>query len=320
MPEDQPGKVLSGRYELAERIAQGGMAVVWRGYTLGAEGFRQVVAIKRIREGFEGLPYYVDMFVEEARVGTQLRHPNIAQVHDFGVDADGDQYLVTEWIDGVHLGDLLSSYEGMRGGAPWQTLAAIAIEVLRALDAAHNRRDDAGKLMPVLHRDVTPENILIDSTGIVKLADFGLARARDRGRMTHPDIVKGKLSYLAPEMVLGIGATPQSDMFSLAVILWEGLTGERLFHAPTDVEVIQLLRDPNIPLINTKRPEVPLALARIVHKSLDRDPERRFVSAHAMLEAMLEAMRIVPDTLQGRHLGAAVTAARVRLARKSAAG
>lgn len=314
MPEDRPGTILSKRYELLEKIGEGGMAIVWRGVTRGLSEFRQPVAIKRIKAGLEGLPAYVDMFVEEARVGSRLRHPNIVQVHDFDVDEAGDHYLVTEWVEGIHMGKYLTAYKEAQQLPPWQVLAAVAVEVLRALDAAHGVTDGHGNPSPILHRDVTPENILVDVTGIVKLADFGLARARDRGRTTHPDIIKGKLSYLAPEMVLGVGASPKTDMFSLGVVLWEALTGERLFDAPTDVEVIQKLRDPRVPLISTKRPEVPLPLVRIVHKSLEKDPAYRYGSAREMLEALVDALRVVPGSLQGRFLGDHIRAARDRLA------
>jgi serine/threonine-protein kinase len=226
LENDAPGAIVDAKYALIEQIGVGGMGTVGRALVYGAEGFRRTVAVKRLNEAFNEYPEAVQMFVEEARVGAMLRHPNVVQIHDFGIDREGHYYLVTEWVEGLHLGDYQRSFDGV---APWPLVAAIAIEVLRALDAAHSLRNEAGKRAPVLHRDVSPPNILLDVTGIVKLADFGMARAMDRARFTQPNVVKGKLSYIAPEMLRGEDATVQSDLFSLGVCLWEAFAGERLF-------------------------------------------------------------------------------------------
>ncbi|MEI9951821.1 MAG: serine/threonine-protein kinase [Pseudomonadota bacterium] len=223
--EDAPGRLLAGKYELVEKLGQGGMAIVWRARTLGAAGFFRNVAVKRIEASVRGFEEVTDMFVEEARVGAALQHPNIVQVHDFGEDEQGQLYLVTELVEGIHLGRYLSSFRDFQLETPWQLVTAIMIEVLRALEGAHGRLDERRELSPILHRDVTPGNILLAETGQVKLADFGLARAMDRGRMTRPNIVKGKLSYLAPELLLGLAPTARCDLFSLGVVMWEALAG-----------------------------------------------------------------------------------------------
>jgi serine/threonine-protein kinase len=307
---DQPGRLLGGKYELVQPIGRGGMALVWRALTHGASGFRRPVAIKRIDPAFKGYPEVTAMFVEEARVGSALRHPNIVQIHDFGVDEGGDHYLVTEWVEGLHFGEWMQAFKVPGRETPWQLVAAIGVEVCRALEAAHARRDDQGRPAPILHRDVTPPNILIDEAGVVKLADFGMARAMDRGRMTRPDVVKGKLSYLAPELVLGEAPSVQSDLFSLGVVLWEALAMRRLFDAPTDVEVVRLLREGTIPLLSYMRPSVPMGLTTAVHRALEREPRLRFASAMDMLRALTGVLRVLPDSMDAAALARSVAQVR----------
>lgn len=307
---DQPGRVLGGRYELLQPVGRGGMAIVWKGVTHGAAGFRRPVAIKRIDPAFKGYPEVTAMFVEEARVGAALRHPNIVQIHDFGIDEQGDHYLITEWVEGMHFGEWMQAYGPPGHETPWPLVAAIGIEVLRALDAAHARCDDQGRPAPILHRDVTPPNILIDQAGVVKLADFGMARAMDRGRMTRPDVVKGKLSYLAPELVLGEAPSVQSDLFSLGVVLWEALAMRRLFDAPTDVDVVRLLREGTVPLLSYTRPAVPMGLTTAVHRALEREPRLRFGSALEMLRALTSVLRVLPESTDAAALAQSLVQAR----------
>lgn len=310
MAADHPGKVLAGKYELLELVGQGGMANVWRAVTCGAGGFRRPVAVKRLVPQCAGHPEIEAMFVEEARLGTVLRHPNIVQVHDFGRDDDGQHYLVTEWVDGLDLKEYLGRLAAHGTRPPWTLIAAIAVEVLRALDAAHGRKNGDGAPAPIMHRDVTPTNILIDLTGVVKLIDFGMALSKDRDRITRPDIVKGKLSYLAPEIMLGSEPSPQSDLFGLGVVLWEAFTGDRLFDAATDVEVVDLVRAAHVPLLSARRPDLPVSLVGIVHQSLARNPGRRFASARQMLRELTGVLRSLPDSVDGAVLAEAVESAR----------
>lgn len=310
MQADDRGRLLAGRYELIELIGRGGMSVVWRGVARGAAGFRQPVAIKRIIPACAGYEDVRTMFIEEARLGTVLHHPNIVQVYDFGIDEHGDFYLVTEWVEGLDLKDYLARLAAHGYTAPWPLIGAIAVEVLRALDAAHSRRNGDGKPAPILHRDVTPTNILIDLSGVVKLIDFGMALSMDRDRITRPDIVKGKLSYLAPEIMLGAEPTPQSDLFGLGVVLWEAFAGERLFDAATDIEVVQLVRTGHVPLLSARRPELPVSLVSLVHRALARQPSRRFRSAREMVRELTAVLRALPDAVDGPVLAGAIAAAR----------
>jgi serine/threonine-protein kinase len=293
--DDKAGTLLDGRYELRERLGQGGMAVVWRGVLHGAAGFRCPVAINRINPEYRGYPEVIEMFVEEARVGAALRHPNIVQAFDFRKDDEGNYYLVTELVDGPHLGQWVDAHRKRNKAAPWAITAAIAIEVLQALEAAHTRINRLGDLTPVLHRDVTPGNILLDRCGVTKLADFGLARAMDRAPTTRPNVVKGKLSYLAPELVRGEVPSVQSDIFSLGVVLWETLSGKRLFDGETDIDVYRMLQNPKVPLLSMQRSDLPMGITTAVHRALDANPQKRFTSARAMGETLAEALRILPS-------------------------
>jgi serine/threonine-protein kinase len=222
-------------------------------------------------------------------------------------------YLVTELIEGIHLGRYLTSFRDQRLESPWEVVTAIGIEVLRALEGAHGRLDEQGRVSPILHRDVTPGNILLADAGRVLLADFGLARAMDRGRMTRPNIVKGKLSYLAPELLLGLAPTVKCDLFSLGVVLWEALAGERLFDAGTDADVVANIRDGKIPLLSMKRPNLPIAITSAVHRALERDPGQRFDSARQMLDVLTSVLRVLPHSVDSRVLSASFGAAKARL-------
>jgi serine/threonine-protein kinase len=317
MAKDSVGKRLLDKYELVAKVGTGGMATVWRAITHGASGFERTVAVKRILPHLRSQPGIREMFVEEARVDARLRHPNVVQIHDFGVEKNGEPFLVTEWVEGIHLEQYVRSFTESGELPPYDLIAVIGVEVLRALDAAHRYRDDKGKPSPILHRDVTPQNILLDQEGFVKLTDFGMARASDRKQKTHPDIIKGKISYLAPEMTRGIGPNARTDLYGLGVVLWESLTGERLFDAPTDAEVFKMLLDPHVPLLTMKRPDLPLSLAKIVHRALEPDPERRFASAEDMLAALTDDLRTLPRPVRATTLAESIAAARERLQSKA---
>jgi hypothetical protein len=203
---------------------EGGMASVWKAQVKGAAGFSRTVAIKKIKSEFRSIKNYTEMFIEEARVGSELAHPNIVQVYDFCVDPQGTYYIVMEWVEGMDLGGFVKAEREAGGRTPWPLVVVGAIGTLRGLAAAHERRRPDGTAAPIVHRDVSPHNILLGSNGAVKLTDFGLARARDRMvSLTAPGTVKGKLSYLSPEVAMGGQATPASDLFAMGAVMWESL-------------------------------------------------------------------------------------------------
>ncbi len=280
--EPRPGLIVGGRYELIEVAGRGGMADVWRGRVRGDWGFVRDVAVKQMHQNLAAQPPYVAMFVEEARLGSMLQSPNVAEVHDFVHDR-GNYYMILEWIDGVDLGTWIRWHVGKGEQTRWELIAAVAVGILRGLAAAHERTDADGQVVPVIHRDVSPHNVLLTNRGMVKLIDFGLGLAPDRAQeTTEPGIVKGKMSYLAPEIVAGQRPIPASDQFACGSVLWEALVGRKLFDGATDYEVYTRLRDCMIPPLRPLRPDVPAPFVQIIQRALSANPDQRFPSAREM--------------------------------------
>jgi serine/threonine-protein kinase len=209
-----------------------------------------------------------------------------------------------EWVEGIDLGHFIRLHREQGLHVEWPLVVGIGIATLRGLGAAHERRAPSGELAPVIHRDVTPHNILLGVNGVVKLTDFGLARARDRvASMTAPGTVKGKLSYLAPEVSFGKANTPQSDLFGVGSVMWETLTGERMFDGKTDVEIFKKIRACQIPPVGERRPDIPSSLAAVLDVALAPDPTARFASAtafaHALSQVMKQAIGVDPTSALG---------------------
>src|SRR5689334_18724710 len=286
------------------------MASVYKAVVRGAAGFQRTVAVKHIKPEYRALKNYIDMFIEEARVGSELAHPNIVQVHDF-VSENGSYYLVMEWVEGVDLGALIHAYRDVQANVPWPLAVYIGISTLHGLGAAHDRVGPDGTPAPVIHRDVSPHNVLLGVNGVVKLSDFGLARARDRaGSLTAPGTVKGKLSYLAPEVTFGKPNTVQSDLFGVGSVIWETLTGERLFDGKTDIEIFKKIRACQVPPIADRRSDVPAALATVLDVGLSAEPADRFANAEEFAQALSQIMKQTVGPSPASALGAAVVEAR----------
>jgi serine/threonine-protein kinase len=316
------GQVVDGKYELVELAGEGGMATVYKALARGAAGFSRTVAVKKLKRELRAIRNYIDMFVEEARVGSDLAHPNIVQVYDFCGDAEGSYYLVMEWVEGMDLGRFNKGFTEFGARTPWPMIASVGIGTLRGLGAAHERLKPDGTLAPVIHRDVSPHNILLGVNGVVKLTDFGLARARDRVfSLTAPGTVKGKLSYLSPEVTYGQPATPLSDLFAMGTVLWESLAGQRLFEGKTDLDVFKQIRNCEIKPLKPLRPDLPDDLIAIIDRSLLADPAKRFPSARTMAFELAEVLKRAQSSGDAQQaLGNAVHEARLRLARKAAGG
>ncbi|MBP8808436.1 MAG: serine/threonine protein kinase [Kofleriaceae bacterium] len=286
--------ILDGKYELVEMAGEGGMASVWKAQVKGAAGFSRAVAIKKIKSEYRSIKNYTEMFIEEARVGAELAHPNIVQVYDFCVDPQGNYYIVMEWVEGLDLGGFVKA-ERATGPTPWPMVVVASIGTLRGLAAAHERRRADGTPAPIVHRDVSPHNILLGVNGAVKLTDFGLARARDRMvSLTAPGTVKGKLSYLSPEVAMGGQATPASDLFAMGAVMWESLTGERLFDGRSDLDVFKLIRQCVIRPLTAYRSDLPDELIAIIERALAKDPAHRFGSAASFAFMLGEVLRYAP--------------------------
>jgi serine/threonine protein kinase len=300
--------LLAGKYEPVRPVGKGGMASVWLGLTHGEAGFKRKVAIKRLLKDRTEDAEFATMFVEEARVVAELNHPNIAQVHDFGVDEEGRYFIVMEWVQGLSLNAY--AYAFARGGQPtaWHLIAGIMIEVLRALQAAHERKDESGHPAPVIHRDVTPSNILVGSNGVVKLTDFGLSRAMDRPSRTRPGTVKGKVGYMAPELLRGQPPHPGVDLYSVAVVMWETLSMQRLYGQDgNDVATAMRVLAETAPDLGEFRSDLPEPLVKLVHRALRPEPQRRYPSAAAMIYELTHLLRRLPH-----HTGASALAGSVR--------
>jgi serine/threonine-protein kinase len=290
---DAEGTLIAGRYQLAEVVGEGGMATVYRATIRGAAGFARPVAIKKIRPEYRQLKHYIDMFIEEARVGAELAHPNIVQVHDFCSDDQGALYLVMEWVDGVDVGAFIKYHRETGQPMRWDVAATVAIGTLRGLAAAHERRAADGTPSPVIHRDVSPQNILLGANGAVKLSDFGLARARDRAySLTAPGTVKGKLAYLAPEVTNGKPNSPRSDLFAMGTVLWEAMTWQRLFDGRSDLEIFKQIRACKVPPLGVMRPDLPAAFVAAIETALALDPAGRHASAADFARALTDALRV----------------------------
>jgi eukaryotic-like serine/threonine-protein kinase len=303
-----PGTLIGGRYELQEPVGEGGMSTVWRAVSKSSDLFARAVAVKVMKRGFSTQKEHLEMFLEEARIGAELQHANLVQVIDFVADPSG-HCLILEWIEGMDLRTLNKVMARLERPLSWTLVAHVGIGILRGLAAAHERRLRDGTIAPVVHRDVSPQNILLGLNGGIKLTDFGMARARDRDAMTAPGVVKGTISYIAPEMLRGRPPTPASDLFSLACTMWEALAGERLFEAASDALVVKQIREGAVRPLEDWRPDVPARFVAAINRALSLEPARR-TSARAMVQELGEIMResgswIDSDVLVGRTVAQA---------------
>jgi|LNFM01.1.fsa_nt_gb serine/threonine protein kinase len=299
------------------------MAEVWRAELEGIEGFRRTVAVKRILKHLSVSKEHRQMFVQEAKLTATLDHPNIVHVYDFGEDNAG-LFLVLEWVEGLTARDLIQLLNEY-GQKPSAALAtAIGIEVLKGLEAAHENAltldDGSEQNAPIIHRDVSPSNVLLSVRGVTKLADFGLARAMHSSisSMTPAGIVKGKLAYMAPEILRGKPASAQTDVYSTGVLLWELLSCKRLFQGEGEV-ITALMQNKRPSSIAVHRPDLPAALSAAVDRALDPDMDTRFRSAGDFARALSDVLRTVPERTDRARLAKEMRNALVYW-KKSAAG
>jgi eukaryotic-like serine/threonine-protein kinase len=285
-----PGPMRLGPYELLRRIATGGMAEVYLARRAGPHGFQKIVAVKRILPQFSKDADFVAMFVDEARVSARLGHPNIVQVFDFG-DHDDELYMAMEYVDGTTGARLIRAAASRGEEVPLDVTLHITLSILRALEYAHDARDDDSKLLRLVHRDVSPGNVLIDRSGAVKLTDFGIARAAEIERRTDAGQLKGKLGYMSPEQVTGRELDARSDLFTLAILFAELLILRPLFSGGRELDVLLRIRDADLTAIDRSSHRVPEDIRGVLFRALARDPEQRFPTASAFAEAIEEVVR-----------------------------
>jgi serine/threonine-protein kinase len=285
-----PAPLMLGPYELLQRIATGGMAEVYLARRAGPHGFQKVVAVKRILPQLAQDQDFVAMFVDEARVCARLAHPNIVQVFDFG-EHDGELYMAMEFVDGTTAARLVRAAASRGEEVPLEAALYIALSVLRGLDYAHNARDDEGKPLDLVHRDVSPGNVLIDRSGAVKLTDFGIARAAEIERRTDAGQLKGKLGYMSPEQVVGRELDARSDLFTVGIALAELVMLRPLFSGPSEIDVLMRIRDADLGVLDRAGSRVPDDVRAVLFRALARDRALRYASAAAFAEGIEEILR-----------------------------
>jgi serine/threonine-protein kinase len=285
-----PAPVRLGPYDLLRRIATGGMAEVYLARRAGPHGFQKTVAVKRILPQYARDPDFVAMFVDEARVCARLAHPHIVQVFDFG-EQDGELYMAMEYVDGTTGARLIRAASAEDEEIPLDVCLHIAVSLLRALEYAHSARDEDGKPLSLVHRDVSPGNVLIDSSGTVKLTDFGIARAAEIERRTDAGQLKGKLGYMSPEQVLGKELDARSDIFTLGIVLAEMLILRPLFSGGKELDVLLRIRDANLSAIDRAEARVPDDVRAVLFRALARDPMLRWAGAGPFADALEEIVR-----------------------------
>jgi eukaryotic-like serine/threonine-protein kinase len=278
-----------GRYTLHDKIAAGGMATIHAGRLVGPVGFARTVAIKRLRSHFAEEPEFVAMFLDEARLAARIRHPNVVPTLDV-VAVEGELLLVMEYVQGESLSRLLRAAGEKNVRPPPEIVVSIMTGVLHGLHAAHEARDESGEPLGVVHRDVSPQNILVGVDGVARVLDFGVAKAAGRLQTTRDGQIKGKLSYMAPEQVLSRPVDRRTDVYGASAVLWEALTGKRLFIGDNDGATLHNVLQGVVEPPSAHAPGLPPVLDSLTLRGLSRDPEGRFATAREMARALETAV------------------------------
>jgi serine/threonine protein kinase len=270
-----------GKYFLIDKIATGGMAEIFKAKTFSHGGFENLLVIKRILPHIGENQEFVSMFVDEARVSVALQHPNIVRVFDFGKILE-NYFIAMECVDGKDVRNILRKLARKKEWLPPRYAAFVAHEVCKGLHYAHTKTDIHGNPYGIVHRDISPSNVLVSYEGEVKIADFGIAKAENNVYQTRDGMLKGKFEYMSPEQAQGREIDHRSDLFSLGIILWEMCVGRRLFKGESELATLRKIRDAEIPTPSSVRPDVPPQLEQIVMRALSREVELRYSSAQEM--------------------------------------
>jgi serine/threonine-protein kinase len=287
-----------GRYRLYGELAAGGMATVHLGRQIGSGGFSKMVAIKRLHPQFGKLDEFVEMFLAEARLAARIRHPNVVQPLDV-LRVEDEVFLVMEYVEGDSLSRLMKATVVRQEKVPLPIAVAILSGILRGLHAAHEAKSDKGEPLEIIHRDVSPQNVLVGVDGGPRVIDFGIAKAADSVQVTREGELKGKLAYIAPEILSGKRGTRRADIYAAAVVLWEVLTAQRLFDADYQSAIVaNILHRPVDPPSDFIE-NLPPAIDKVVMKGLERDPSDRYATAREMAVALEEALPAASPAVVG---------------------
>jgi serine/threonine protein kinase len=308
-----------GRYAVFQQIAAGGMATVHLARLAGPEGFRRVVAVKALHPHLYRDPEFKAMLMQEARLAARIRHPNVVPTLDV-VSTDAELFIVMEYVEGESLSVLRKAARQKDGVIPPTVCAAIMSGVLHGLHAAHVAENEKGEPLDIVHRDVSPQNILVGTDGIARVLDFGVAKALQSRQETRTGQVKGKSSYMAPEQVRAETLTQRVDIFAASVVFWELLTARRLFGGATDEERVYKVLQGEIPLPSSFCADLSSDVDAVVMKGLARDPAARFETALQMAEAIEGSMSLASQRVVGEwvaRIGAQSLSGRIQALRQA---
>jgi serine/threonine-protein kinase len=293
------GPRVVGRYLLYDAIASGGMATVHLGRLVGPVGFSRTVAIKRMHDSLAQDPEFSGMFLDEARIVTRIRHPNVVPTLDV-VALDQELLLVMEYVAGEPLALLLRRARAAKKPPPVEIIVDIIVGVLHGLHAAHEAKNEKGEPLHIVHRDVSPQNILVGTDGVARVLDFGIAKSAGRTHQTGSGQVKGKLHYMAPEQLRGKAVTPATDIFAVSLVLWEALTGEEAFACQSEADLVFSMLETQAQPPSKLRPDIPRGLDDVILQGLNKEPPERFISAKAMAAALESVVPPVSRSAVGK--------------------
>lgn len=287
-PQAKGSRVIPfGKYLLLERLAVGGMAEVFLSKSFGIEGFEKIIAIKRILPTMAEDEDFIEMFIDEAKIAGQLNHANVVPIYELGKIGDS-HYIAMEYVWGKDLLQIMNRFRRMRKRMPPAMVAFVASRMCEALEYAHTKKDRAGTPLNLIHRDISPQNILVSYEGAVKLIDFGIAKAASRTTKTQAGVLKGKFGYMSPEQVRGLPIDHRSDIFAVGTCMYEMLTADRLFLGESDFSTLEKVRHATVSPLSEMVPGIPEQLEKVIMKALSREPADRWQSAGELQEALQE--------------------------------
>jgi serine/threonine protein kinase len=294
-----------GNYQIVGHIASGGMAQIYLAKVRGLAGFEKHLALKVINAEYADEDRFIQMLIDEAKITVGLSHVNIGQVFDLG-QVDGIYYIAMEYVDGIDVLELVNGLHSLRERVPIEAVSLIGRQICSGLHYAHTRKDKHGAPLNIVHRDVSPQNILVSTSGEIKVVDFGIAKAAGVSSKTQAGVIKGKVHYMAPEQAMGQKADSRSDIFSCGIVLWEMLTSQMVYAGDNVRELVDRVRLAKIPRPSTIRKEIPEELEQIVMKALTANPEERYQSAHEVQIDLTKFLSAYAPEFSASHLAALV--------------